>query len=96
MNLKPKRQKPGILAVKAQARLKTGGQVAIEATVAVIAIFIFLLGVTQIFVWFNRNTIRRQKAYQETRLLLGANEAVNFYDAHSEENRLYVFPQEGE
>jgi hypothetical protein len=43
------------------------GQVAIETTAAIIAVFIFLLGVLQIFVWFNSMLVERQKYYQDSR-----------------------------
>ncbi len=43
------------------------GQVAIEMATAIIAVFIFLLGTLQIFVWFNATLIERQEYYQSTR-----------------------------
>jgi hypothetical protein len=74
------------------------GQVAIESTVAIIAVFIFLLGATQIFIWMNRNIIFRQKAYQSSRLNLGNEDAIEFRCKPSQPcykpSQLYVFPQE--
>ena len=66
------------------------GQVAIETTVAIVVIFIFLLGATQVFLWMNHNIIARQKAYQQTRTQLGNTGSINFYQP----TRLHVFPQE--
>lgn len=86
MNLLPKEKQPGVPPIK--------GQVAIESTMAIVAIFILLLGATQIFLWMNRSTLKRQRAYQASRTSLGAAGSINFYDAKSAENRLYVFPQE--
>jgi hypothetical protein len=67
------------------------GQVAIESTIAIIAIFIFLLGATQIFIWMNRNIVLRQKAYQRSRKNLGTEWSIEF---DYKPQRLYVFPQE--
>ena len=77
--------------------MNKSAQVAIESTLAIVAIFIFLLGIMQIFLWFNRSMISRQKAYQRTRTHLGKPQEqvlVDFYHADSAENRLYVFPEE--
>ncbi|MFH1245412.1 MAG: hypothetical protein V1662_02915 [Candidatus Omnitrophota bacterium] len=63
---------------------------AIETTVAMIAVFIFLLGATQIFLWMNRNIIERQRAYQNSRTQLTDVGTTDFYHP----SRLYVFPQE--
>ena len=63
---------------------------AIEATIAIMAIFIFLLGAAQIFIWMNQGIIERQAAYQNTRTSLGSAESIEFYQP----KRLYVFPQE--
>jgi hypothetical protein len=77
--------------------------VIIDTTVSIVAIFIFLLGVTQVFIWTNRSMIARQREYQATRTQLGnpynagaGDAAINFYeidDQHSA-RRLYVFEQE--
>ena len=66
------------------------GQVAIEATIAILAIFIFLLGASQVFIWMNQSIINRQAAYQKTRTSLGSAESIEFYQP----KRLYIFPQE--
>ncbi|MBN2097056.1 MAG: hypothetical protein JW714_01105 [Candidatus Omnitrophica bacterium] len=42
-----------------------------ETTIAMIAIFMLLLGATQFFVWANRQLIGRQRAYQNSRVALG-------------------------
>lgn len=70
------------------------GQVFIETTLAFVAIVIFLLGITQIFLWMNRSIIERQKAYQASRTSLGSPGSMDFYDTRSAANRLYVFPEE--
>lgn len=67
-------------------------QVFLETSVAFIATVIFLLGITQIFIHMNRSMIRRQQAYQSSRTSLGG--AIDFYDAKSAQNRMYVFPEE--
>jgi len=46
---------------------KIKGQVAIEMAASLIAVFIFLLGTLQIFVWFNSVLVGRQQYYQATR-----------------------------
>ncbi|MBN3038978.1 MAG: hypothetical protein JW869_06155 [Candidatus Omnitrophica bacterium] len=66
----------------------------IETTLAFVAIVIFLLGITQIFVWMNRSMIERQKAYQSSRTGLGSPGSIDFYDTTSAANKLYVFPEE--
>lgn len=66
------------------------GQVGIETTVAMIAVFIFLLGATQVFLWTNRNIIERQREYQNSRTQLTEAGTTDFYHPQ----RLYVFPQE--
>lgn len=79
-----KRQRPG------RHPMNKSAQVAIETTVAIVAIFIFLLGATQVFLWMNRNIIARQRAYQASRMQLGKTGSVNFYQP----TRFNVFPQE--
>jgi hypothetical protein len=78
------------------------GQVAIETSLAIVAIFIFLLGVTQIFLWMNRSMVERQRAYQTSRTQLGSAArrhgkigSIDFYQVQDYPNkRLYVFPEE--
>jgi len=48
-----------------------GGQAAIEMTAAIIAIFVFLLGTLQIFIWFNSALVQRQRYYQSSRRQAG-------------------------
>jgi hypothetical protein len=45
------------------------GQVAMETVAAIIAVFIFLLGTVQIFVWFINVIVQRQQYYESTRAL---------------------------
>ena len=72
---------------------------------AVVAIILFMLGVTQLFLWMNRSLITRQRDYHQSRTQLGggnlhsggpasAERSIEFYDALSEENRLYVWEEE--
>ena len=84
MNFLHKKQRPGTHP------MNKSGQVAIETTVAIMAIFVFLLGATQLFLWVNRNIIARQKAYQGTRMQLSNERNIDFYQP----TRLYIFPQE--
>lgn len=44
------------------------GQSTIEMAAAIIAVFIFLLGTLQIFVWFNNMIVSRQQYYSSSRL----------------------------
>ena len=67
-------------------------QVFLETSVAFIATVVLLLGITQIFIHMNRSMIKRQQAYQSSRTSLGG--GINFYDAKSAQNRMYVFPEE--
>jgi len=110
MNLFSKRPEPGRprINLKGQARQPRkfmGGQVVIEGAIGVVAIILFLLGVTQLFLWMNRSIITRQRDYHLSRTTLGGGNlgtgsaatveaSVNFYDATSEENRLYVWEEE--
>lgn len=75
-----------ILSLRASKR----GQVGIETSVAMIAVFIFLLGATQVFLWMNRNIIERQREYQNSRTRLTEADTIDFYRPQ----RLYVFPRE--
>lgn len=72
------------------------GQVAIESTIGLVAVIIFLLGITQVFLWINRTTINRQRAYQESRTELGRIDSEEFYliDEANAGRQLRVFPQE--
>ena len=106
--LLPKEKRPGIRPINisgwneipyhklGQARLRRGfgGQVGIETSIAFVAIIIFLWGVTQIFLYMNRSIINRQRHYQTSRTQLGEIDTIDFYDAKSAANRLYVFPEE--
>lgn len=56
------------------------GQVTIEMTVAWIVLLVFLMGATSLFIWFNTSLVKRQKAYERTRLAAGKLfEDYNFY-----------------
>ncbi len=46
-------------------------QAAIEFSLALIVLFIFLLGAFRLFVWLNRNLVYRQENYAATRRLAG-------------------------
>ena len=48
--------------------LSLTGQVTLELTIGLIATIIFLLGLTNAWVWFNQSLIERQERYEETRL----------------------------
>lgn len=75
--------------------IKTKGQVAIENTIGIVALFLFFMGITQIFLWMNHSIIERQKAFQRSRTGLGSVSAIDFYTQGSHPNkRLYVFPEE--
>lgn len=50
---------------------KNRAQVAIETTVAIVAILTFLLGATQFFIWVNQQLVNRHIAYQDSRIALG-------------------------
>lgn len=56
------------------------GQVAIEMAAAIIAVFIFLLGTLQIFVWFNSMLVKRQEYYEASRIQAGTASSVGGYD----------------
>ena len=58
-------------ACKAQSS-KVCGQATLEVTVALIAVFILLLGTTQIFFWLNERMVLRQKAYESSRVAAGS------------------------
>ena len=47
------------------------GQVGIELIICLTLIFIFLLGITYIFVWFNQGIARRHILYEITRVPAG-------------------------
>ena len=44
------------------------GQVTMELTIGIIAVIIFLLGMSNAWVWFNKCLVERQEAYQDSRL----------------------------
>ncbi len=70
----------------------TKAQVFLETSVAFVVVVVLLLGITQIFIHLNRSMVKRQLKYQSTRTSLGG--AVDYYDAKSVQNRMYVFPEE--
>ena len=92
MNFLHKKQRPGTHPInKCSCSVhEQSAQVAIETAVAIVAIFIFLMGATQLFLWVNRNIIARQRVYQETRMQLSNEENINFYQP----TRFHIFPQE--
>ena len=51
---------------KLNIRLKS--QSILELTLALVAVFILILGTVKIFVWLNRRMALRQQAYERTRL----------------------------
>lgn len=53
------------------------GQSTLESTVALIAAVIFLLGITQVFVWVNKMMVERHEAFRSTRL--NKTPVVEFY-----------------
>lgn len=53
------------------------GQSTLEATIALIAAVILLLGITQVFVWVNKTMVKRHQAYQAARF--NENPPVEFY-----------------
>lgn len=53
------------------------GESTLEATIALIAAVILLLGITQVFVWVNKTMVKRHQAYQATRF--NENPPVEFY-----------------
>lgn len=59
--------------------IKGKGQSMIEMTIALVALFIFLFGVARVFVWVNRSMVKRQQAYQATRVVGGGIGDVDFY-----------------
>lgn len=70
-------KKDKISAIKAKTRVVPSnsgqvprlgsGQVTMETAAAVIAVFVFFLGVLQIFSWFSSVLVKRQQYYQESR-----------------------------
>ena len=98
ITLLPKEKRPGIRPINIsgwnEIPYHKVGQVGIETSIAFVTIIIFLWGVTQIFLYMNRSIINRQRHYQTSRTQLGEIGAIDFYDAKSAANRLYVFPEE--
>jgi hypothetical protein len=79
--------------------------VAIEATLGIIILFVFFVGVINLFFWFNRNIVERQSVYQSTRTNLGggnlgsgnpatAEASIHFYTDAYEYQPCHVFPEE--
>lgn len=76
--------------------MKKKGQASIEFSLGLIIAILFLLLTCNLFVWFNRCLIRRQLAYENSRVRatrtfnLGGNPGEpNFYNP--QDNRLNVF-----
>lgn len=76
-------------------------QVVIESTLGLIAIFIFIFGVTRLFVWFTKCYKDRQVAYEDTRIVnphpihpaFNNDNMMNFY-IMDEDKKLHIFEQE--
>lgn len=49
-------------------KIKYSGQVTMETAAAVIAVFVFFLGILQIFSWFSSVLVKRQQYYQTSRV----------------------------
>ena len=98
MTLLPNQKRPGLRPINISGWNEIPyhklGQVGIETSIAFVTIIIFLWGVTQIFLYINRSIINRQRHYQTSRTQLGGISTIDFYDAKSAANRLYVFPEE--
>ena len=43
-------------------------QVSIEITISLIALFIFLVGITKVWVWSIKCLVERQQAYEQSRM----------------------------
>lgn len=56
------------------------GQVTIELTIGIIAVFIFLLGLCNAWVWFNSCLVERQEAYQDSRMDTTKAETYTYQD----------------
>ncbi|MDP8259869.1 MAG: pilus assembly protein [Candidatus Gygaella obscura] len=52
-------------------RINIKAQAAIEFTLALIVLFLFLLGSLRLFIWSNKNLVYRQENYSATRRLAG-------------------------
>lgn len=59
---------------------KVKAQVALEFTAAFICVILFLLGTVQIFVWFGKNIVQRNKKYEETRKSAGTGDKTALKD----------------
>ena len=57
-------------ALEAQSS-KVKAQSTLEITVALVAVFILLLGSTKILVWLNERMVLRQEAYESSRVAAG-------------------------
>ncbi len=56
------------LASSIEHRASRNGQSTLELTVALVAVFILLLGTVKIFVWVNEQMVLRQEDYEATRV----------------------------
>ena len=59
-------------------------QVAIEFTIALFCLFIFLVATAKMFVWFGSSIVQRHKAYEATRVDAGdhgtTSDEIDFYE----------------
>lgn len=67
------------LVRQTQTGKQSRAQVALETTLALIVLFIMLLGICQTWIYFNRILIERQQAYELTRT--SSNITMNVYNA---------------
>lgn len=56
---------------------KNKAQSTLEATIAMIAAVLLLLGILQVFVWVNKTMVERQEAFRSTRT--NRSPTVDFY-----------------
>ena len=69
------------------------GQVTAEFTVALLALVLFLVMVTRLFVWMGKDVVARNKAFEDARASVTTTHlpAINFYNSTNGKKSLDLF-----
>lgn len=74
---------------------KPKAQVTIEFAISFFCALLFLLATANIFVWFGKTIINRNKEYENSRSTYSGGQVIvpaqDFYNQYSKENKLKVF-----
>jgi len=68
------------VAKHADGKRRIKAQSTLEIVVAIIPLIIIILCTLNVFIWFNKRMVRRQRVYESTRVASGGAGSVHFAD----------------